>query len=234
MNLVQFNRDKCGVLHLGRQTSGCSAEKYLGLVSDSKLKRSQQCALAAERATSTLGCISKSPANDQRKRWPPHWPAPLGPHQGTASSFGSPSPRRTLINPSELSKTPPRQLGLKHLPCGERPREQGWSRDSFGSSPTTTYEEVIKKGSQAALSSTQWEDKTQKLKQERFSLDVQKSSSSVRPWSSLLLTCELVPLTAGVRTRELLSSLPTQIVLWPLELCPVETLVRQESSKTQA
>lgn len=51
-NLRQFNRDKCGVLCLGRKTScsntGLPAVKDLGLTSESKPTRSQQCALAVE------------------------------------------------------------------------------------------------------------------------------------------------------------------------------------------
>lgn len=79
-NIMQFNRDKCGVLCMGRKTPGNNpglpAEKDPGLVSHSKLDRSQQHALAAERATSTLGCMNRSPANRPREVIIPHWPAP--------------------------------------------------------------------------------------------------------------------------------------------------------------
>jgi len=71
-----------------------------------------------------------------------------------------------------------------------------------------------KSRSQAAPSSAQWEDKTQKQKQERFPLNVGKSFSSARPGlSSLLPTSKLVLLAGGAQTRELLSSLPAHIVL---------------------
>jgi len=105
--------------------TGHSAERDTGLVSENKPNRSQQCALAAERATSILGCISRSPANQPREAIIRHQPAPIGLHQDTTSSFGSPSPGRTLINQTEYSKRPPRLLGLEQLPCGERLREQG-------------------------------------------------------------------------------------------------------------
>ena len=66
-NLMQFNRDKCGVPCLGRKTpgsnTGLSAEQDPGLVSESKPNRSQQHTQAAQGATSTLGCINRSPAN---------------------------------------------------------------------------------------------------------------------------------------------------------------------------
>ncbi|KAK4810810.1 LOW QUALITY PROTEIN: hypothetical protein QYF61_008793 [Mycteria americana] len=65
-NLMIFNKDKCQVLHLGRKNPW---QQYrlgndwlpalLGPSVDSKLNMSQQCALAAKKASSILGCINK-------------------------------------------------------------------------------------------------------------------------------------------------------------------------------
>lgn len=75
-NLIQCNIDKCGVLCPGRKTpgnnTGVPAEEDLGLVSASKPDRSQQHALAAERPTSTLGCMNRSQTNRPREAIIPH------------------------------------------------------------------------------------------------------------------------------------------------------------------
>ena len=60
---------------------------------------------------------------------------------------------KTLINQNKFSGELPGWSGLKHLPCEESLRQQGWRRDDFrgtNSSPST-YREVIKKTEPGSL-----------------------------------------------------------------------------------
>ena len=71
-NLMRFNQMKCGVLNLGRNNhmhqyqlgayllERSSEEKDLGVLLDSRLAMSQQCALVAKKASVILGCVKKS------------------------------------------------------------------------------------------------------------------------------------------------------------------------------
>ena len=78
-NLMEFNKGKCRVLHLGRNNlmnqyrlradllERSSMERDLGVLVDNKLTMSQQCALAAKKASGILGCTRKSVARESRE-----------------------------------------------------------------------------------------------------------------------------------------------------------------------
>jgi len=75
-NVKNFSNSKCRVLHLGRNNSNrlgddllqsSSMERDLGVLVDDKLTMSQQCALAAKKASGILGCIKKSVASRSKE-----------------------------------------------------------------------------------------------------------------------------------------------------------------------
>ena len=72
---MKFNTGKCQVLHLVRNSLmhqymlGATqlAEKDLAISVDTRLNRTQQCALGAKRANGILGCIRQSIGSRWRK-----------------------------------------------------------------------------------------------------------------------------------------------------------------------
>ncbi|GAB0202651.1 mitochondrial enolase superfamily member 1 [Grus japonensis] len=77
-NLMQFNKGKCKVLHLGRNNprhqymleadrlESSLEERDLRVLVDTKLNMIQQCAFAAKRANGILECIRRSVASRSR------------------------------------------------------------------------------------------------------------------------------------------------------------------------
>ncbi|KAJ7408538.1 rna-directed dna polymerase from mobile element jockey-like [Pitangus sulphuratus] len=77
-NPIIFNKTKCNVLHLSQgkpwdqyrlwdeQIKSCIAKKDLGLLVDERLDMIWQCAFAAQKANSILGCTKNSVASRMR------------------------------------------------------------------------------------------------------------------------------------------------------------------------
>ncbi|KFP50438.1 hypothetical protein N323_10908, partial [Cathartes aura] len=138
VNLMRFNKAKCNILHLGRGNpqyqyqlgdegiESSPAEKDLGVLVGEKLNMSQQCALAALKASCIPDCIKRSMASRLREVILPLCSALVRPHLEYCVQLWSPRHRKDVDLLEQVQRRATKMIrGMEHLSCEERLRELG-------------------------------------------------------------------------------------------------------------